>query len=93
MRLSEDRIEFINKQILDALITEGLAEVRGRVSTLLAEMSRAVMNDLGKEDKIDAEVDAMIKKMKRDIPEGSSEYRSIFIKKKDELAARYNYIL
>lgn len=93
MRLTEDRIEFINKQILDALITEGLVEVRGRASTVLTDMNRVVMQDLAMEDRIDAEVDAMIKRIKRDIPEGSAEYRSIFMKKKDELCAKYNYTL
>ena len=93
MRLTEERIEFINRQILTALIDEGLIVVDGRASSVLTDMNRVIFKDLSFEDRIDAEVDAMIKKMKREIPEGSAEYRSIFIKKKDELAARHNYIL
>lgn len=93
MRLSEERIEFINQQILDLLEAEGLISIQGQRSTVLVEMNRTVMIDLKREDEIDAEVEAMIRKMKRNIPEGSAEWNAIFLQKKEELAARYNYIL
>ncbi len=93
MRLSEERVEFINQQIMDLLLDEGLIEIEGRPSGVLVDMNRAVLQDLSFEDKIDAEVTAMIAKMQRDIPEGSAEWNSIFFQKKEELAARHSYIL
>jgi hypothetical protein len=93
VRLTEERIEFINHQVLRALIEAGFIEVAGRESAVLVEMNRTVMQDLALEDRIDAEVREMIGKMKRQIPEGSAEWNSVFLKKKDELAARYNYVL
>lgn len=93
MRLTEERIEFINRQILDSLVEAGFIEVDGRPSAVLVEMNRVVMTDLAQEDRIDEEVRAMILGMKRQIPEGSAEWNSLFLKKKEELAARRNYVL
>jgi hypothetical protein len=93
MRLSEDRIDFINQQILDALLADGMIAVEGRPSAVLVEMNRTFIEDLGFEDKMDAEIAAMIQGMKRDIPEGSPEWNAIFMQKKEELANRHGYTL
>ena len=93
MRLSEERIEFINAQILDALIDNGLIEIEGRERSVLVEMNRVVLQDLAHEDRIDEEVRQMIAKMKRSIPEGSAEHSAIFLQKKEELATRDGYVL
>lgn len=93
MRLSEERIAFINRQILRSLLDEGLVEIKGRESGVLVEMNRTVLEDLSFEDKLDEEVEAMIRGMRRTIPEGSPEWNSIFLQKKEELAARHRYVL
>jgi hypothetical protein len=93
MRLSEERIDFINAQILDALIDNGQIEIEGRERSVLVEMNRIMLQDLAHEDRIDEEVRQMIAKMKRSIPEGSAEYSAIFLQKKEELAARDGYVL
>jgi hypothetical protein len=93
MRLSEERIDFINAQALDALIDLGLIEIEGRERSVLVEMNRVALQDLAHEDRIDEEVRQMIAKMKRDIPEGSAEYSAIFLQKKEELATRDGYVL
>jgi hypothetical protein len=93
MRLSEERIQFICRQIIDALLKKGLIQFRGSKPNLLTALARIVMSDLAIEDQIDAEAQKTISSMKRDIPEGSSEWHSIFIQKKEEIARRKNYIL
>ena len=93
MRLTEERIEFINRQILDSLTDQGLIAIDGRESAVMVEMNRTLIGDLSFEDKIDAEITAMIEGMKRDIPEGSPEWNAIFIQKKEELANRHGYTL
>jgi hypothetical protein len=93
MRLSEERIDFINRQILKSLLEEGLIAIDGRESAVLIEMNRTLLEDLSFEDKLDEEVAAMIRGMRRTIPEGSPEWNSIFLQKKEELAARHRYIL
>lgn len=92
MRLSEERIEFIGKQIMSELLTRKLIRYRGLSSQLSTKAARAIQNDLQIEDQIDAEVERTIETMKRDIPRGSAEWNSIFIQKKEELANKRNYI-
>jgi hypothetical protein len=93
MRLSEERIEFINQQVLDRLFDDELLEVDGREKAILVEMNRVVIQDLAFEDDLDRQVHEMIMGMKRSIPPGSPEYQAIFLQKKEELAARKNYVI
>lgn len=92
MRLSEDRIEFIGRQIAKALSDKKYVSYYARSRNLDSLIARKMLKDLAFEDKIDAEVEKIIKSIKRDIPEGSAEWMSIFHQKKEELAKRYNYI-
>ena len=93
MRLSEERIDFINEQIINALLDEDLIAIEGRKSSLQVDFNRVMLADLAHEDKIDDEVREMIGKMQRTIIEGTPEYNAIFLQKKDELMARDNYIV
>lgn len=92
MRLSEERIEFIARQIARALSDKKYVSYYARSRTLESLIAREVMKDLAFEDKIDAEVEKSIRSIKREIPEGSAEWMSIFQQKKEELAKRHNYI-
>jgi len=93
MRLSEERIEFINQQVIDRLFGDELLEIDGREKAILVEMNRVVIQDLAFEDQLDNEVHEMIMGMRRNIPMGSPEYQAIFLQKKEELAARKNYVI
>ncbi|HOE63149.1 MAG TPA: DUF507 family protein [Candidatus Sumerlaeota bacterium] len=92
MRLSEERIEFLSNQIAQTLLNKKLVGYYNRKKKLNNVIAHIMMMDLKMEDKIDEEVVKMIKSIKRDIPEGSSEWVSIFQEKKAEIAKRHNYI-
>ncbi|MBN1903066.1 DUF507 family protein [Candidatus Sumerlaeota bacterium] len=92
MRLSEERIEFIARQIAKSLMDKKYVSYYSRNRSLDNVIAREIMQDLSFEDKIDAEVEKSIRSIKRDIPEGSAEWMSIFQQKKEELAKRHNYI-
>lgn len=93
MRLSEERIDFISDQILDALFKDDLIKIDGSEKTIRHEMNRVMMTDLAMEDKIDEVVVNMIRSLKRNVPEGSPEWNAIFLQKKEEIASKYNYTL
>lgn len=93
MRLSDERIDFISQQILDSLVEKRLVKIKKARQVALNELIRVISTDISFEDKIDKEIEDMIRSMKRDIPEGSSEWKAIFIQKKDELMHKYNYII
>ena len=92
MRLSESRVEFIAQQIERSLINKKYVGYYHRKLKLHGLIARIIIQDLAFEDKVDAEVEKIIKSIKRDIPEGSAEWSSIFQQKKEEVAKRYNYI-
>jgi hypothetical protein len=93
MRLSDERIQFICKELVDSLLKKSLIKFRGNAPNLVTALARVVLSDLAIEDQIDAEAQNIIRSMKREIPEGSSEWHSIFLQKKEEIARRKNYIL
>ncbi len=92
MRISEARIEFIAEQVAKSLESKKLISNYSRKRKLSSVIAAAIHRDLSYEDKLDAEVEKIIRSIKRDIPEGSAEWMSIFQQKKDELAKRNNYI-
>jgi hypothetical protein len=92
MRLSESRIEFIAQQIAQSLTDKKYVGFYHRKLKFHGIIARMMIQDLALEDKIDAEVEKIIKSIRRDIPEGSAEWVSIFQQKKEELAKRYHYV-
>jgi len=92
MRLSEKRIQFLARQIVDELLAQGEISYSGSRLVLETEVARIISDDLKIEDEIDQEVAEMISKMKRNIPPGSAEWDAIYQEKKAELARRRNYV-
>lgn len=92
MRLSDERITFIANKIGDALLKKKYIGYQKSKHTLTTQIARTIIKDLQIEDQIDEEVKEIIKSMQREIPEGSSEWVSIFQQQKEILAKRINYI-
>lgn len=93
MRLSEDRIGAIAEKIVKALQDERVIQLKGFPRRLETEIQRIVLEDLRIEDEIDAEVEARIDAMKRDIPYGSAEWNAVYTQIKEELAGQRNYVV
>ena len=93
MRLSEDRINFIATQIADGLIKNRRVRYRGNRNMFIAEIGKVILEDIKIEDKIDKEVIQRIRRMERDIPEGSAEWQAVYQREKEALAIRYGYEL
>ena len=93
MRFSDTRIQNISSQIAETLMKRKLIEYHGLKVSLVSLISRTIIKDLSFEDQIDEEVVHIIKSMKKQIPEGSAEWNSIFQQQKELLAKRFNYIL
>ena len=93
MRLSEERIEFIANQIADGLQQKRRVRYRGNKNRFVAAIGRVILEDIRIEDEIDREAEAHIRKMKRNVPEGSAEWVAIYQQEKEALARRRNYQL
>lgn len=93
MRLSEERINFISRQVAKELTGQELIKFKGSEIVLESEIARVIIEDLKIEEEIDREVVEMISNMKRNIPQGSAEWQAIYHQKKEEIARRRNYLL
>lgn len=92
MRMSEDRVQFISRQIAEELVAKNLINFSGSKIVLESEIGRVLLEDLKIEDEIDREVVDMIDRMQRKPPQGSAEWQALFMAKKEEIARRKNYI-
>ncbi len=92
MRLSEDRVSFLAKQIAQELTDKNMLKFSGSSIVLETEIGRVLLEDLRIEDEIDREVVDMIDRMQRKPPQGSAEWQALFTAKKEEIARRRSYI-
>jgi hypothetical protein len=93
MRLSEQRIQFLAKQIAEAIIREGVVTTTMSGFVLESDIARHIHADLAIEDEIDREVNASIARMKKPPAPDSPEWRGMFQQLKQEIARRKGYIL
>lgn len=93
MRLSDERIKYIADEIADTLTKKNMIEFKGIRSRFVTQIARTIIMDLKIEDEIDEEVIRIIKSMKREIPEGSPEWNSIFQQQKELQCKKLNYII
>ena len=93
MRLSEERVHFIAEQIAEQLLKKRLIATSLPKHSIIRIISRTIIEDLKVEDEINEEAREMISHMKREIPEGSSEWESTYTRLKEEIAKRRNYLI
>lgn len=92
MRLSDDRIQSIATQIAEDLRKKGMVRYKGMPIRMATTIGRVITNDLKIEAEINAEAERRIEARKQKIERGSADWNSLFIKEKEELARRRNYI-
>ncbi len=99
MRLSEDKVRRIAERLHDELAQRGLLEYQepagrkpgtGRAARVKV-MYDFIIEDLRREEEIDAEVEKMLASYSRDIK--GTERDILFRKHKEELARKKGYIL
>lgn len=93
MRMSEDRVRFISKQIVEELIKRGMITYTGPRMVLEANLEKPMLDDLLAEEKIDQEVMAMIAKMQERVVPGTSRWEAIFTQLKTDICKRKNVII
>jgi len=83
MRISDDRIRHFAHLMVDAIYNDDLVEYDDE-EKVVAEVKRIMMDFFSAEDKIDQYVRDKIRSLKRDVPQGSSEYEILFRKYYEE---------
>lgn len=88
MRLSEDRISWISRLIVNGLTGEGLVELLQPEEKLYREVKKTITAELQGEDEVDMFVRKKIQSMSRKLPEGSAEWTVLYRKFMDEEVGR-----
>jgi len=92
MKLQQSRIEFIAKEIMTMLESEGFIEVYER-SEAFAAIQLSIMEDLMMEDKLDEEVRELLESYADKMDQDRIQYHEMFKMVKDKLAKERNLIL
>lgn len=93
MRLSEDRIVDISYKIAGRILDDELIYADMDEDELIEFVKKIIWNDLSVEDEIEAETKKVMNSYSRSIPEGSSEYKAMYLKIREDIAKRKNYVL
>jgi len=93
MRLSEERINHIAREIVKRWSKSGAIQVTGDRARLETLVAKVILNDLKIEDEIDREARRRLRKMPSAPPEDSPQWEAMFRREKESLAARRGYVL
>ena len=93
MRLSETRIPHLASKMAREMIREGAVDRKVGAENLATLIAQVIINDLRREDEIDEEVRGRLARQRHLPPQGTGEYEAMFLKLKQEIAAKHGYPL
>jgi hypothetical protein len=92
MRLSEERVAVIAREICDRLLDDELVDLEIAENDFLHLVEGLILRDLKIEDEIDEEATAFLLKNKPQLEEGSTEWEIELERKKEEFAIARGYV-
>ncbi|MCP9438380.1 MAG: DUF507 family protein [Nitrospira sp.] len=93
MRLSKERVRHMAQAVAGRLRQEGYLETVGDDKSLIEALERAITDELSVEDRLNAEVRAMLKMYERQIEQGQVDYQKMFQLIKQKLIRERGLIL
>lgn len=93
MRLSEERVAVIARDIADVLLDEELVDLEMEEDRFVFLLESLILRDLRIEDEIDEEATAWLQKNRRHVEEGSTEWEIEMERIKEELAVSRGYVI
>ena len=93
MRLSEERIAVIAREIANALLDEELIDLELAEDRFIFLLETLMLKDLRIEDEIDEEAAAWLRKHRSRLEEGSTEWQVEMERVKEELAVARGYVI
>ncbi len=91
MRLTEERVAVIAREICNRLLDEELVDLEIGESDFVNLVEGLILRDLKIEDEIDEEATVFVLKTKPQLEEGSTEWRIELERKKEEFAIARGY--
>jgi hypothetical protein len=92
LRLSEERIAVLAREVCDRLLDEELVDLEMAESDFVAMIETVILTDLRLEDEIDEQVTAFLLKNRPQLDEGSTAWDVEFERKKLDLSLARGYV-
>jgi hypothetical protein len=93
MKLSKDRVTHMAESLVSRLQAQGALDLLGSRQGLVELLDRAVTEELSLEDRLNAEVRALMKSYEAEIERGHVDYQKMFTMIKKKLVQERGLIL
>ncbi|WP_447972690.1 DUF507 family protein [Nitrospira sp. Kam-Ns4a] len=93
MKLSQDRVRHLAAALVSRLEGEGYLQIAGTKSSVIEAVGQAIADELQVEDRLNAEVRALLKPYEADIAAGRVDYQKMFTMIKNKLVRERGLVL
>ncbi len=93
MRVTEERIQSLATAVVERLQEQGLLEVAGSKERLIDAVRKAITDELSVEDRLHAEIRALLKQYDAEFQSGRSDYQKMFAMVKNKLVKERELVL
>ena len=93
MRVTEERIQSLATAVVDRLQEQELLEISGSKERLIRAVRKAVTDELSVEDRLHAEIRALLKQYDAEFQSGRSDYQKMFAMVKNKLVKERGLVL
>ena len=93
MRVTEERIQSLATSVVERLQEQNLLEVAGSKERLIHAVRKAITDELSVEDRLHAEIRALLKQYDAEFQSGRSDYQKMFTMVKNKLVKERELVL
>jgi hypothetical protein len=93
MRVTEKCIRLLATAVVERLQEQGLLEVAGSKERLIDAVRKAITDELSVEDRLHAEIRALLKQYDAEFQSGRSDYQKMFTMVKNKLVKERELVL
>lgn len=93
MKLSKDRVHHLSESLVTVLEHKGHVQLDGDRKTAVQALEAAIADELSVEDRLNAEVRALMKQYESEIERGRVDYQKMFTMIKSKLVRERGLIL
>jgi hypothetical protein len=93
MKISKERIQHLASSVLDRLQKAGKLAIDGPKERVVANLHKAITDELSVEDRLNQEVRTLLKQFDAEFEQGKADYQKMFVMVKNKLIRERNLIL
>ena len=93
MRVTEERIQSLATAVVERLQEQNFLEISGSKERLIHAVRKAITDELSVEDRLHAEIRALLKQYDAEFQSGRSDYQKMFTMVKNKLVKERELVL